>query len=141
MTPEHWEEIEAVFQSALTRDAVERSAFVDRECAGNEALRKEVTDLLAAEERSRNYLTGSALEITAGQLAQRRVHSVAGSTVGAYRLQKGLGAGGMGEVYLAIDERPNRKVELKLLPDYFSDDPQRVNPFQQETRAGLALNH
>ncbi|HKB69114.1 MAG TPA: FlgO family outer membrane protein [Pyrinomonadaceae bacterium] len=141
MTPEHWEEIEAVFQSALTRDAVERSAFVDRECAGNEALRKEVTDLLAAEERSRNYLTGSALEITAGQLAQRRVHSVAGSTVGAYRLQKALGAGGMGEVYLAIDERTNRKVALKLLPDYFSDDPQRVHRFQQEARAVLALNH
>lgn len=141
MTPEQWEEIEAVFQSALTRDAVERAAFVDRECAGNEALRKEVTDLLAAEEQSRNYLTGSALEITAGQLAERRIHSVAGSTVGPYRLQKALGAGGMGEVYLAIDERTNRKVALKLLPDYFNDDPQRVHRFQQEARAVLALNH
>jgi serine/threonine protein kinase/Flp pilus assembly protein TadD len=141
MTPEQWKEIEAVFQSALTRDAVERSAFVDRECAGNEALRKEVADLLAAEEESRNYLTGSALEITADQLAQRRIHSVAGTTVGPYRLQKALGAGGMGEVYLAIDERTNRKVALKLLPDYFNDDPQRVHRFQQEARAVLALNH
>jgi len=141
MTPEQWEEIEAVFQSALTRDAVERSTFVDRECAGNEALHKEVTDLLAAEEESRNYLTGSALEITAGQLAQRRIHSVAGTTVGPYHLQKALGAGGMGEVYLAIDERTNRKVALKLLPDCFNDDPQRVHRFQQEARAVLALNH
>jgi serine/threonine-protein kinase len=141
MTPEHWEEIEAVFQSALTRDAVERSAFVDRECAGNEALRKEVTELLAAEQQSRNYLTGSALEMTAGQVAQRRIHSVTGTTVGPYRLQRALGAGGMGEVYLAIDERTNRKVALKLLPDYFNDDPQRVHRFQQEARAVLALNH
>jgi len=141
MTPEQWEDIEAVFQSALTQEPAERSAFVDRECAGNEALRKEVADLLAAEEQSRNYLTGSALEITADQLAQRRIHSVAGSTVGAYRLQKALGAGGMGEVYLAIDERTNRKVALKLLPDYFSDDPQRVHRFQQEAKAVLALNH
>jgi eukaryotic-like serine/threonine-protein kinase len=141
MSPERWEEIEAVFQAALTRDAVERSAFVDRECAGNEALRTEVVALLSAEEQSRDFLTSSALEITAGQLAHERVHSFAGGIVGHYHLERTLGAGGMGEVYLAIDERSGRKVALKLLPDYFNSDPQRVHRFQQEARAVLALNH
>jgi serine/threonine protein kinase/Tfp pilus assembly protein PilF len=141
MSPEHWEEIEAVFQAALARDALERAAFVDRECAGNEALRTEVIALLAAEEESRDFLSGSALENAAGQLAQQRAHPVAGRIIGPYRLERALGAGGMGEVYLAIDERSGRKVALKLLPDYFNNDPQRVHRFQQEARALLALNH
>jgi serine/threonine protein kinase/Tfp pilus assembly protein PilF len=141
MTPEHWGKIEDVFQSALTRDALERGAFVDRECAGNEDLRTEVMALLSAEAESRNFLSGSALEITAGQIAQERVQSVTGRAIGHYRLDCALGAGGMGEVYLAIDERSGRKVALKLLPDYFNSDPQRVHRFQQEARAVLALNH
>jgi eukaryotic-like serine/threonine-protein kinase len=141
MTPEHWEEIEAVFQAALTHDPIERSTFVDRECAGDEALRTEVAALLSAEEESRDFLNGSALEITAGQLAQQRAHPVAGKIIGHYRLESALGAGGMGEVYLAIDERTDRRVALKLLPDYFNNDPQRVHRFQQEARALLTLNH
>jgi serine/threonine protein kinase/Tfp pilus assembly protein PilF len=141
MSPEHWEQIEAVFQAALARDAAERSAFVDDECAGNKALRIEVIALLSAEEESRDFLSGSALETTASQLAQQRTHPVAGRIIGAYRLERLLGAGGMGEVYLAIDQRTDRKVALKLLPDYFNNDPQRVHRFQQEARAVLALNH
>jgi serine/threonine protein kinase len=141
MTSEQWEEIEAVFQSALTRDATERSAFVDRECAGNDALRIEVTALLSAEEESRDFLNSSALEITAGRIAQQHAQSLAGTTIGHYRLDSALGAGGMGEVYLAIDEKTDRKVALKLLPDYFNNDPQRVHRFKQEARAVLALNH
>lgn len=141
MTREQWEEIEAVFQSAMTRDAFERSAFVDRECAGNDALRTEVTALLSAEEESRDFLACSALEITAGRIAQQRAQSLAGRTIGHYRLDSALGAGGMGEVYLAIDEKTDRKVALKLLPDYFNNDPQRVHRFEQEAKAVLALNH
>lgn len=120
---------------------MERSTFVARECGGNDALRAEVTALLSAEEDSRNFLSGSAFEITAVQLAHQRAESVAGRSVGHYTLQSALGAGGMGEVYLAIDEPTGRKVALKLLPDYFNEDPQRVHRFQQEVRALLALNH
>ncbi len=141
MTPEHWEKIEAIFQSALRRDVIERSAFVDRECAGHETLRAEVAALLSAEEESRDFLNGSALEITAGQIAEQRAGSIAGRHIGHYRLERALGAGGMGEVYLAIDDRTDRKVALKLLPDYFNNDPQRVHRFQQEARTLLALNH
>jgi len=141
MTPERWEEIEAVFQSALMREAHERSTFLDRECAGNEALRAEVAALLSAEQESHDFLNCSALEITAGQLARQRAQFVAGRIIGHYRLDRALGAGGMGEVYLAIDQRTDRKVALKLLPDYFNNDPQRVHRFKQEAKAVLALNH
>ena len=88
--------------------------------------------LLSAEEASRDFLSGSALETTAGQLAQQHAHPVAGRIIGPYRLECALGAGGMGQVYLAVEERTARKVALTLLPDYFTDDPQRVTAFSRK---------
>jgi eukaryotic-like serine/threonine-protein kinase len=58
-----------------------------------------------------------------------------------YRVERLLGAGGMGEVYLAEDTRLDRKVALKLLPQRFSADEERVRRFQREARAASALNH
>jgi len=66
---------------------------------------------------------------------------VVGETLGHYRLIELLGAGSMGEVYLAEDKRLNRKVAVKLLPAQFASDPQRLARFEQEARAAAALNH
>src|SRR5437867_860366 len=58
-----------------------------------------------------------------------------------YRILSPLGAGGMGEVYLAKDHRLDRKVALKLLPAEFTQDEDRVRRFIQEAKAASALNH
>src|SRR5438105_5377748 len=58
-----------------------------------------------------------------------------------YRILSQLGAGGMGEVYLAEDPRLKRKVALKLLPSRFTSDADRVRRFEQEAQAASALNH
>jgi serine/threonine protein kinase/Tfp pilus assembly protein PilF len=64
-----------------------------------------------------------------------------GAVLSHYRLIRPLGAGGMGEVYLAEDTRLGRKVALKLLPSEFTKDADRVRRFEQEARAASALNH
>ena len=64
-----------------------------------------------------------------------------GTRVGAYVVMHRLGAGGMGEVYLAHDERLGRKVALKVLPKRYSHSPQWIQRFEREARAASALNH
>jgi Tol biopolymer transport system component/serine/threonine protein kinase len=62
-------------------------------------------------------------------------------TISHYRIIKKLGAGGMGEVYLAEDTKLDRKVALKLLPDQFTSDESRLRRFVQEAKAASSLNH
>ena len=66
---------------------------------------------------------------------------VAGTSVGRYEIQSPLGAGGMGEVYLARDPLLGRTVAIKLLPTVFAGDPDRLRRFKQEAQASAALNH
>src|SRR5262245_41476148 len=63
------------------------------------------------------------------------------SNLSHYRIVSKLGAGGMGEVYLAEDTRLDRQIALKLLPAEFTQDVDRVRRFIQEAKAASALNH
>src|SRR5437762_779994 len=65
----------------------------------------------------------------------------AGTRLDRYEIISPLGAGGMGEVYLAIDTRLDRRVALKLLPAQFTTDADRMRRFVQEAKAASALNH
>ena len=64
-----------------------------------------------------------------------------GTKLGRYEIRSRIGAGGMGEVYLARDSRLGRDVALKILPEAVSADPDRMRRFEQEARAASALNH
>src|SRR5882762_7775620 len=65
----------------------------------------------------------------------------AGTRVGPYEILSSLGAGGMGEVYRARDTKLNRDVALKVLPDSFANDPDRLARFQREAQVLASLNH
>src|SRR6266545_2847221 len=66
---------------------------------------------------------------------------IAGTRLGRYEIRSPLGAGGMGEVYLALDTRLNRKVALKILPVALASNTDRMRRFNQEASAAAALNH
>src|SRR5256714_14586123 len=61
--------------------------------------------------------------------------------MGRYKIVSALGAGGMGEVYLAPDTRLGRKIALKLLPTHFTTDKDRLRRFEQEAHAASTLSH
>src|SRR5436189_683812 len=64
-----------------------------------------------------------------------------GTTIGAYEIAELLGAGGMGEVYRARDTRLKRDVAIKILPDSFAADPDRLARFEREAEVLASLNH
>src|SRR5437868_5043938 len=145
MKPERWQQLDQLFHAALEREPEQRSAFLDEACASDEVLRKEVEALLAAHENAESFIENPAFEVEAEALAREQVsraaNSLAGQTIGHYRIIELLGAGGMGEVYLAQDMTLGRQVSLKLLPAHFTADAERLRRFEQEARAASALNH
>src|SRR2546422_9109175 len=64
-----------------------------------------------------------------------------GVRLGAYEIVAAIGAGGMGEVYRARDTKLHRDVAIKVLPDLFARDPERLARFEREARTLAALNH
>ncbi len=141
LTQERWRQIKGIFQAAVELDPSERDAFLEQACSGDESLRLRVTSLLSSDEQEWELLEKPAFEAAAGLLAEDRPALSVGQQLGHYRILDLLGTGGMGEVYLAEDERLGRKIALKLLPADFSTDQLRMHRFQQEARAASSLNH
>src|SRR5262245_36915139 len=141
MTPERWRQIEQLYHGALERGTGERADFLAEACAGDEALRGEVESLLRCDTRAERFIEAPALEVVAKLCAEDRVQSMIGRQIGPYQILSLLGAGGMGEVHLALDTRLGRKVAVKLLPAEFTTDAERLLRFEQEARAASALNH
>ncbi len=140
--PERWQHIEQLYHSALQCDPEERSAFLDQACAGDEKLRREVESLLAYQDQSEDFIESPALEFAAKLVAEEQSTLVAvGQTINQYQITSRLGAGGMGEVFLALDTRLNRKVAIKFLPALFTGNKTHLNRFEQEARAVAALSH
>jgi len=64
-----------------------------------------------------------------------------GTRLGPYEIQAAIGAGGMGEVYRATDTSLGRQVAIKVVPDAFATDPERLARFEREAKTLAALNH
>jgi serine/threonine protein kinase len=139
MDPERWQQIDQLFHSALNCEPAARATFLQQACIADEALRREVESLVESHEESDGFIEEPAIDLAAELLARRAEALAAGQTVGPYKIVSLLGEGGMGEVYLAQDERLGRQVALKLLPAQFTRDADRVRRFEQEARAVSAL--
>ncbi len=145
MTSERWRQIEQIYHAAMEHADNERTLFLDQACAGDGALRHEIVSLIAAGKQASDFENALVLEADTKLLALGQALSPAqsptGSQIGHYQILSQLGAGGMGEVFLAHDPRLNRKVAIKVLPTEFTRDAGRLRRFEQEARAASALNH
>src|SRR5262249_4635170 len=140
MTPERQQEIGRLYHAALDLLPNQRATFLDQACTNDPDLYQKVKELLIAHDQAVSFMETPTLEIMAA--TSEFGHGLAiGQTRAQYRVLSRLGRGGMGEVYLAEDNKLGRKVALKLLALEFTRDRERIKRFEQEARAASALNH
>ncbi len=141
MTPARFRQIEEIFHAARKLTSEARAAFLEKACINDEAFRREVEELLRFDEEAGGFIETSAADIALKLIEGTGPDLVIGQVIGHYRLLNRLGAGGMGEVYLASDVIAGRKAALKFLPRRFSYNSERLRRFQREARAVAGLNH
>lgn len=141
MTPERRQRIEAVFHDASELEGSERAAFLRDACGADLTLRVEVESLLECVGETDGVLAAALASEAIGLIAAGRGGSVVGRMIAHYKVLARLGAGGMGEVYVAEDTRLGRKVALKLLPAVLTADAEQVRLLRREARAASALSH
>lgn len=142
MSPERWERLQEIYHAALPMNQRARRAFLERACAGDEELRREVESLLAADDRAaEDFLQSSpftlGMRALAGEETRRTVMiSEKQKLDGRYEILGALGAGGMGNVYKARDTRvTHRLVVVKVLKEEWLNNDYVVAKFKQEAVA------
>jgi len=135
-----WKDLERIFEEARALPADAQAAFVARVCDSDE-MRREALALLAADAASSDFLTTPAFDRLAETIGTEGWSLKPGARIGAYTITRLLGAGGMGEVWRARDERLGRDVAVKILLPHFSNDNDRLRRFADEARAAGSLNH
>jgi TolB-like protein/Tfp pilus assembly protein PilF len=143
VTSSELQKVEAIFYAVLERGPNEVHAFLDTVCGGDKHLRRQVEALLGSDRHATDFIEKPPTAFAARLIKDEagETDSLIGRTIGHYKITEKIGSGGMGEVYLAIDTKAERKAVLKLLPARFTSDPARLKRFQQEARAVVALNH
>ncbi|MEP6783798.1 MAG: serine/threonine-protein kinase, partial [Acidobacteriota bacterium] len=127
MSSDRWQRVGDLFDRALATPHADRLSFV-RSSSEPSEVQDEVIALLKSHDESEGFLEPPAL-------------LEAGAQFGSYRVERILGRGGMGVVYLAHDSRLQRSVALKALPPHLFRDDRMRSRLRQEARAAAALSH
>src|SRR5262245_1118430 len=131
---EQWQRVEQIYAEATEREGDARTTLLDRACGGDAAMRQDGEWLLACKAGADRFMEGSAVDVAAALLADAPQADLVGRTIGPYVIEAWLGSGGMGDVYRARDQHLQRQVALKVLPDVFALDPERLERFTREAQ-------
>ena len=141
MPGERWERVDDLFNRVRDLPPDARAAFLRDACDGDSGLQDEVSALVSAWENSDGFLAQSALDLFARQVSIEGWTVRPGDRVGSYVIDRRVGAGGMGEVWRARDDRLDRFVAIKLLLPRERDGDARLRAFAEEARSAGSLNH
>jgi len=136
--PEKWDQVKELFALALERDPEERSSFLRQACAGDDSLRTEIESLLSSFDGAATFLE----DCPAADLLSARSRAMTGRRIGAYRIIREIGQGGMAVVYLAerADDQYRKRVAIKMLKPGTKQD-EILRRFRNERQALAALDH
>src|SRR6187455_1449949 len=140
MTPERWKQISRIYEDARLHAASDRAAFLAEACAGDPSLQREVQALLD-QPTSPKGLEGLTPSAIAQAIGNADNGGLTGRRFGVYLVGERIGVGGMGEVYRARDTRLGRDVAIKVLPQAFATDADRLARFEREARILASLDH
>ncbi len=140
MNPKRWQKVKQIFDDALKCAPDELSSFLAESCGDDKELRRDVEKLLASSEEAESFMESPAAAEIAGLIIEPK-NLAAGTSFGHYEIVRQIGAGGMGEVYLAKDTKLDRKVAVKILNEKFAAHELNLQRFIQEAKAASALNH
>ena len=138
MTSDQQRRVRDLFEAVVDLAPADAGAWIAREAANDPAVREEVRSLLAHHSRAGEFLQRPAAEavpdLLEGELGP-------GAHVGPYTIEREIGRGGMGCVYLARDERLGRTVALKAVAPHLLRNPAHRDRLRREARAAAALSH
>jgi serine/threonine-protein kinase len=141
MAPERWQQIKEIFQNAHELEETARPAYLDEACAGDPSLRAEVESLLAADEKAPSFFEKPAAAV-APLFSDEPNGNWEGRRIGPYRLQREIGRGGMGLVYLAArdDGQYQKQAAVKLIKRGMDTD-EILRRFRHERQTLATLDH
>jgi hypothetical protein len=127
--PDHWQQVSQLYHAALAKDPNERGPCGGKwnPCSHTKAPRR-------GSSQPRRWSSAKVMAEDSGG-------SLSGRKIGSYQILSRLGAGGMGEVYRARDAKLNRDIALKVLPEHFAHNADRLARFRREAQILASLNH
>ncbi|HEX9961134.1 MAG TPA: serine/threonine-protein kinase, partial [Pyrinomonadaceae bacterium] len=148
MSEANWNKIVEIFEQAVELSPGERADFLNSACGGDDSLRREVEAMLAADEKADDFIETPAAADASLSLFDRNATAntqtvaLAGQKIGAYRIEKEIGRGGMGAVFLAerADGEFRRRVAVKIINRHLRSEFM-IRRFRQERQILAALDH
>ena len=139
MNAEQWKQVKEIFSEAVELPHAERLVFIEQKSGGDELIIREVHALLESDEEAEDFIENP---LAAVSHLVRDEMALAGKKVGAYKIEKEIGRGGMGAVYLAsrADKEFEKRVALKLIKRGFDTD-EIIKRFRYERQILAALDH
>ncbi len=142
MNKARFTQLEDIYRAVVGQPPKNRAQFIIDSCGDDNELRSEIESLLSYDELNSQFLDSSPEMLIAeafGNDDEKREPMK--REISHYRIERLIGEGGMGKIYLAEDIKLNRRVALKVLPDALVGDKDRLRRLEREAQAASALNH
>src|SRR6266496_2268879 len=135
MAEANWQKVREVFDAALRQKPAARQNYIKELCGDNPALLTEVESLFSSFDNSADFMETPAVAAVADVIESPSKPLARGTQFGHYEIIRQIGVGGMGEVYLAQDQKLDRQVALKILNEEFSPHESNLQRFVREAKA------